>query len=410
MPGSPGSNEPAARTSDNSPSGEAGQREAAETLKKAGEKIADAAKNGAAGGESGDSATNGVDDPFIPNGDRDSNDYHEGNLADSSMPTLAGDMQGESSSQGDLSAEDDMSGGETAPAQGSAESGGMTPEQQAAVEAAQEALEQAGIALQTAGGTLEGARTDEELAAAEADLAKARVSVIIAGQDLLDLRKIFEGTVNEDIFAEAEDSLNDANGAIVVATESIFSSRIQLPDFSIPSTTQGSAGEPGNMNLPGSTGLPGSASPSGSSRQSGNGGLDDELNESIAIFEGKIIEARNVILDGTPAPTSNDNIPGVLVLGGGSGNDRETTLKENEDGDLDTNIPEVLQPGVMPNEGREVASSGLPASPNPIPEDVPDAQGDDIVAKQLREAAISEPDPQLSAKLWDEYRKYKAGL
>ena len=32
---------------------------------------------------------------------------------------------------------------------------------------------------------------------------------------------------------------------------------------------------------------------------------------------------------------------------------------------------------------------------------------DDVVARQLREAAMREPDPQLREKLWDEYRKYK---
>ena len=44
-----------------------------------------------------------------------------------------------------------------------------------------------------------------------------------------------------------------------------------------------------------------------------------------------------------------------------------------------------------------------------IPADVPDGRDDDIVARQLREAAINEDDPALRAKLWDEYRKYKSG-
>lgn len=34
---------------------------------------------------------------------------------------------------------------------------------------------------------------------------------------------------------------------------------------------------------------------------------------------------------------------------------------------------------------------------------------DDIVARQLREAAEKETDPELKEKLWQEYRKYKAG-
>jgi hypothetical protein len=42
-----------------------------------------------------------------------------------------------------------------------------------------------------------------------------------------------------------------------------------------------------------------------------------------------------------------------------------------------------------------------------LPEDLPDAKDDDIIARQLREAAMSEPDPVLREKLWDEYRRYK---
>ena len=41
------------------------------------------------------------------------------------------------------------------------------------------------------------------------------------------------------------------------------------------------------------------------------------------------------------------------------------------------------------------------------PEDVPRTVDDDIIARQLREAAIAEEDPGLRDRLWDEYRKYK---
>ena len=38
----------------------------------------------------------------------------------------------------------------------------------------------------------------------------------------------------------------------------------------------------------------------------------------------------------------------------------------------------------------------------------PAANDDDIVARQLREAAENETDPELREKLWQEYRRYKA--
>ena len=43
----------------------------------------------------------------------------------------------------------------------------------------------------------------------------------------------------------------------------------------------------------------------------------------------------------------------------------------------------------------------------PPPDDIPDGNDDDVVARQLREAAMREPDPAVREKLWDEYRKYK---
>jgi len=46
-----------------------------------------------------------------------------------------------------------------------------------------------------------------------------------------------------------------------------------------------------------------------------------------------------------------------------------------------------------------------PGTPRP---DIPDGRDDDVVARQLREAAEKEQDPRLKEKLWDEYRRYKA--
>jgi hypothetical protein len=42
-------------------------------------------------------------------------------------------------------------------------------------------------------------------------------------------------------------------------------------------------------------------------------------------------------------------------------------------------------------------------------DDVPDAGDDDVVARQLREAAENETDPELRKKLWQEYKRYKSG-
>ena len=44
------------------------------------------------------------------------------------------------------------------------------------------------------------------------------------------------------------------------------------------------------------------------------------------------------------------------------------------------------------------------------PPDIPHGRDDDIVARQLREAASKETNAVLKEKLWEEYRRYKAGL
>jgi len=46
-------------------------------------------------------------------------------------------------------------------------------------------------------------------------------------------------------------------------------------------------------------------------------------------------------------------------------------------------------------------------SPTVVPADIPDGNDDDVVARQIREAATRETDPELREKLWEEYRKYK---
>lgn len=59
--------------------------------------------------------------------------------------------------------------------------------------------------------------------------------------------------------------------------------------------------------------------------------------------------------------------------------------------------------------GRPTDPSGggnQPQETFPAPDDIPSGRDDDVVARQLREAAMTEPDPELREALWDEYRNY----
>jgi hypothetical protein len=64
----------------------------------------------------------------------------------------------------------------------------------------------------------------------------------------------------------------------------------------------------------------------------------------------------------------------------------------------------------VPGQGGGTGAGGTTGSgPREIPGDVPDGRDDDIVARQIREAAMKETDPELRAALWEEYRRYKRG-
>ncbi len=57
---------------------------------------------------------------------------------------------------------------------------------------------------------------------------------------------------------------------------------------------------------------------------------------------------------------------------------------------------------IMSNEVSEVSGSN-----GKIPDDIPLDDNDDVLARQIKNAALNEADPEKQKKLWNEYRKYK---
>ena len=64
-------------------------------------------------------------------------------------------------------------------------------------------------------------------------------------------------------------------------------------------------------------------------------------------------------------------------------------------------------PGASMPGGGGASSMPRDTAKYPPPGDIPSSNDDDVVARQLREAALREPYPAVREKLWDEYRKYK---
>ena len=56
----------------------------------------------------------------------------------------------------------------------------------------------------------------------------------------------------------------------------------------------------------------------------------------------------------------------------------------------------------MSSEVSEVSGSN-----GKIPDDIPLDDNDDVLARQIKNAALNEANPEKQKKLWDEYRKYK---
>lgn len=163
------------------------------------------------------------------------------------------------------------------------------------------------------------------------------------------------------------------------------------------------------------------------------GDFDSELDASIAVFDGMILEER-AKAEAIEASLGGDGNDGGESAGmGGAGGGSEGSLFE--DGDIYEGLPGY---GEFPDEagdtqqasnaegetGGSTASTGDDNDTESaedgnstagldttrrggIPEDIESGSDDDIVARQIREAALKEKDPVLREKLWDEYRKYK---
>lgn len=53
------------------------------------------------------------------------------------------------------------------------------------------------------------------------------------------------------------------------------------------------------------------------------------------------------------------------------------------------------------------AGNAIPSGNGKQPDDIPSADNDSVLEAQIRQAAMNEPDPEIQAKLWNEYRRYK---
>jgi len=154
-----------------------------------------------------------------------------------------------------------------------------------------------------------------------------------------------------------------------------------------------SSGNSGLDNLPGSSG-DGASGPMTAQERAAV--LAGTLNDGYQDFDGFILDER------ARAQAAANAARGSGVIGNASGNGAGGTGSSGGPTISSTRGNGAGQQGA----GIPGASSNNAKESFPAPDDIPSGRDDDIVARQLREAAMQEPDPELREKLWDEYRKY----
>ena len=120
--------------------------------------------------------------------------------------------------------------------------------------------------------------------------------------------------------------------------------------------------------------------------------LDERLRRGYETFDGFILGERE-------RAQNESNAAGSVAIGGAVGGQRQPQTMEEASAATAT-------AGAVAAVGSPPTASGEPQEAFPPPEDIPSGRDDDVVARQLREAAMTEPDPELREALWEEYRNY----
>jgi len=129
-----------------------------------------------------------------------------------------------------------------------------------------------------------------------------------------------------------------------------------------------------------------------------------ELDGILMEEQGKLADAAATTDGGTSGGTSG-GIRSGSGTGSGSGSTGSGSNTGEASGGSSGGASDGSSGGAVGGGGVGGGDAGAPA-----PDDVGDGSDDDIIARQLREAAMTEEDPELREKLWQEYRDYKASV
>lgn len=144
--------------------------------------------------------------------------------------------------------------------------------------------------------------------------------------------------------------------------------------------------------------------------------LEASLADSLGDFDEMLLAEEQRAAARQPRRSATG--AGAAAQGGQEGTEGDSGLQgrtngasQGGQGQESTGDTEVSSPQSSPDStggGRGGGESGQGGAADQAGQDRLTTD-DDIVARQLREAAEKETDPELKKKLWEEYRKYKAG-
>jgi hypothetical protein len=153
--------------------------------------------------------------------------------------------------------------------------------------------------------------------------------------------------------------------------------------------------------------------------------LDTRLDASLQIFDEKLlqeVETRSEQEAASGAGGRTGGSQGDLARDAASDEGESATSTSSGETGADTRTASTegrtapdgengqsRQGGRRGEDGQSSAGSAGGTTGRRTPPDIPDGSDDDIVARQIREAAEKEHDPELRKKLWEEYRRYKSG-
>mgnify|MGYP001230108747 CR=1 FL=1 len=152
-----------------------------------------------------------------------------------------------------------------------------------------------------------------------------------------------------------------------------------------------------------SSNIPGTNSEASSENMDPAVNADSELDQSLSefddLFEGGTYSSNIDILipPGTDAATTSSDEPLFEEL------DSNAAIVEASEASPESAPGQIDESNQREDEGTITETS----DPQPIPDDIGDGRGDNVIERQIRQAAELETDPILKEQLWDEYRRMK---